>query len=203
MNKLSATAKKLDVFFKVIGVLLSIAAVACLVCLGIIAAGYIFDLAPEQIGTGYDNMEIGFLELQLAEGYAPDTDLVLLREAVQLALTSVFAFVCRFCVRCIRNILRPMTEGAPFHSAVSKNLKKIAILSLILGMAANCIRLVDQIILVHAIDLPALLTGGPIARVTVDYTFDISFLAAGAVLLLLSYVFRYGEQLQQLSDETL
>ena len=203
MNKLSSTAKKLDVFFKIIGVLLSIAAVTCLVFLGIIAAGYIFDLAPEQIGTGYDTVEIGFLELQLAEGSAPDTDLVLLRAAVQLAMTFICVLIGHFCVRCIRNILRPMAAGEPFHSAVSRNLKTIAILSIVLGAAVNCMQLADQYILVHAVGLTDLLTGGPITRVSVDYTFDISFLAVGAVLLLLSYVFRYGEQLQQLSDETL
>jgi hypothetical protein len=32
---------------------------------------------------------------------------------------------------------------------------------------------------------------------------DISFLICSGILLLLSYIFRYGSELQQLSDETL
>jgi len=35
------------------------------------------------------------------------------------------------------------------------------------------------------------------------FKIDLSFLIYWAILMLLSYVFRYGEQLQQLSDETL
>jgi len=39
--------------------------------------------------------------------------------------------------------------------------------------------------------------------VTGMFKIDLSFLIYWAILMLLSYVFRYGEQLQQLSDETL
>ena len=35
------------------------------------------------------------------------------------------------------------------------------------------------------------------------FSVDLTFLVYWAILLLLSYVFRYGEELQQLSDETL
>ena len=36
-----------------------------------------------------------------------------------------------------------------------------------------------------------------------NFEFDLTFLVLWAVLTLTSYVFRYGEELQQLSDETL
>ena len=38
---------------------------------------------------------------------------------------------------------------------------------------------------------------------TYNASFDMSFLAFAFVLFLLSYIFRYGAQLQQESDETL
>ena len=42
-----------------------------------------------------------------------------------------------------------------------------------------------------------------IRSVTVNYTFDLGFVIVFFVLLLMSYIFSYGAQLQQLSDETL
>ena len=56
---------------------------------------------------------------------------------------------------------------------------------------------------VFVFDLPALLVSEKIAHVGGLFEVDLSFLIYWAILMLLSYVFRYGEQLQQLSDETL
>ena len=52
-------------------------------------------------------------------------------------------------------------------------------------------------------DLPGLMISEKITHITGNFKVDLSFLIYWAILLLLSYVFRYGEGLQQLSDETL
>ena len=57
--------------------------------------------------------------------------------------------------------------------------------------------------MVHAFDLPSLLISEKITHITVSPNYDPTFLIYSAILLLLSYVFRYGQELQQLSDETL
>ena len=54
-----------------------------------------------------------------------------------------------------------------------------------------------------AYDLHLLLLSEKISHVEFMFVFDLSFLVVYGVLLLLSYIFRYGEELQQLSDETL
>ena len=56
---------------------------------------------------------------------------------------------------------------------------------------------------VFVYDLPSLLISEKIVHVDGMFRVDLTFLVYWAILLLLSYVFRYGEQLQQLSDETL
>ena len=96
-----------------------------------------------------------------------------------------------------------MKQGRPFSSEVSVNLKKIAILGIFSGIAINCVDLVERIMLAAAYDLPSLLISEKITRIEINYTFDLTFLIYSAVLLLLSYVFSYGTQLQELSDETL
>ena len=96
-----------------------------------------------------------------------------------------------------------MKEEKPFASVVSTNLGKLARLSINLGILYNIILLSEQIMMVFVYDLPGLLVGETITHVSGMFSIDLTFVVCWAFLLLLSYVFRYGEELQQLSDETL
>ena len=203
MNNLSKTAKTLDNFFHILQVLLSILCVAAVVGLAIIGAGFLFNLAPTTIGTNYELIDLAFIELEVAAAYAPTFQVMLLHAAVNLALGFVTAFIGRIGVKYIRQILQPMTQNQPFNSIVSNNLKKSATLSIILGVCYNLVTLVDQLMAVFVLDVPSLLISEKITHVTVNYSFDFTFLAVSGTLFLLSYIFRYGEELQQLSDETL
>lgn len=204
MEKLIKTATKLDKVFKVFQTLFTVLAIVAAVFVGIILLGWLLSWNPDTIATGYESLDIGFLELQIADAFAPDKWMVLLEAAIMLALTSICCVIGHFEVKCIRAILQPMTQGQPFSGAVSKNLKKLAILSIVVGIALNCTVLAEQIITVCAYDLPGLLLSDKITHIAINFgTFDLSFLVYSAILLLLSYVFRYGTQLQELSDETL
>ncbi len=203
MNNLSGTAKKLDKVFEIAHIVLGALAIACIVGVALIAAAYILKWDPAMIGTGYENMDIGFLELTIAESYAPDKWLVLLQAAITLLVSCRLMYDGRRGVGYIREILQPMAEEKPFDSIVSTNLKKLSRLSITLGILFNIITLSEQIIAVFAYDLPGLLVSEKITQVSGMFNLDLTFLVYWAILLLLSYVFRYGEELQQLSDETL
>lgn len=203
MNSLSNTAKKLDKVFEIAHIVLGALAIACIVGVALIAAAYIFKLDPEMIGAGYENFDIGFLELQIAEAYAPDKWLVLLQAAITLLVSCRLFYDGRRGVGYIRQILHPMIEEKPFDAVVSTNLKKLARLSINLGILYNIIILSEQIMTVFVYDLPNLLVSEKIVHIGGMFTLDPAFLIYWAILMLLSYVFRYGEELQQLSDETL
>lgn len=203
MTKLASTSRKMDRFFKVLDIFLAIGAVCCVVGLGIIAAGFLFNLAPEQIGTGYNSLELGFMEFQLAEGFAPDKKMLLLQTAIEIALTLICLLICKRCIGCIRRILEPMTKGKPFHSTVSINLKKLARLTLVFGITTNLVNAVLFALTARSFDLVNLFVSEKIVHIALNYHFDLTFLVIFAILLLLSHVFHYGEELQQLSDETL
>lgn len=203
MNNLSNTAKKLDKVFEIVHIVLGALAIACIVGVALIAVAYILKWDPSMIGTGYENFDIGFLELTVAENYAPDKWLVLLQAALTLAVSCRLLYDGRRGVGYIREILRPMTEEKPFDTIVSTNLKKLAKLSIHLGILYNIIILSEQIMTVFVYDLPGLLISEKISHVGGIFNVDLTFLIYWAILLLLSYIFRYGEQLQQLSDETL
>ena len=203
MNNLSNTARKLDKVLNIAHIVFGALAIACVVLVALIGVAYVLKWDPEMIGTGYENFDIGFLELTVAKQYAPDKWLVLLHAAILLSVTCRLCYDGRKGVGYIREILQPMIEEKPFTAIVSTNLKKLARLSINLGILSNIIILSDQIMSVFVYDLPALLVSEKITHVGGMFNVDISFLIYWAILTLLSYVFSYGEQLQQLDDETL
>lgn len=203
MNNLSNTAKKLDKVFNIAHIVLGAVAIACVVLLALIMLAYVLKWDPEMIGTRYENIDIGFLELTVAKQYAPNKWLILLQAAITLAAGFRLCYDGRKGVGYIREILQPMMEEKPFASIVSTNLKKLARLSINLGILANIIILADQFMAVFVFDLPALLISEKITHVGGMFNVDLTFLIYWAILMLLSYVFRYGENLQQLDDETL
>lgn len=203
MNNLSNTAKKLDKIFSIVHIVLGAVAIACIVIFALIGIAYVLKLDPEMIGTDYENFDIGFLELTVAKQYAPNKWLVLLQAAITLVAGFRLCFDGRKGVGYIREILHPMIEEKPFDRIVSTNLKKLARLSINLGILANVIILSEQIMTIFVYDLPSLLISEKITHVGGMLNVDLTFLVFWAVLMLLSYVFGYGEQLQQLADETL
>ena len=203
MNNLSNTARKLDKVLEIAHIVFGALAIACIVGVSLIAVAYVLKLDPSMIGTGYENFDIGFLELTVAESFAPDKWMILLQAAITLAVSCRLMYDARRGVGYIREILNPMKEEKPFDSVVSTNLKKLAKLSIHLGILGNIIILSEQILTVFVYDLPSLLISEKITHVGGMFQVDLTFLIYWAILLLLSYVFRYGEELQQLSDETL
>ena len=203
MNNLSNTAKKLDKVFEIAHIVFGALAIAGIVCTALIGAAYLFKWDPSTIGTGYDSLDIGFLELEIAESYAPDRWLVLLQAAVTLLISCRLFYDCRRGVGYIREILQPMKEEKPFDSVISTNVKKLAGLSIRLGILFNLISLFEQIMVVFFYGLPELMVSEKITQVTGMFSLDLTFLVYWGILHLLGYVFHYGEQLQQLSDETL
>jgi len=96
-----------------------------------------------------------------------------------------------------------MTEEKPFDSSASIHLRKLAKLSIRIGILWNIIILSETIVAIFVYDLPGLLLSEKISRIEGSIQVDLSFLIYWAILMLLSYVFQHGQQLQQLSDETL
>lgn len=203
MNNLTNTAKKLDKVFEIVHIVFGALAIASIVGVALIAVAYFLKLDPEMIGTGYASFDVGFLELELAEAYSPNKWLILAQAAFTLLVSCRLFYDGRRGVGYIREILKPMTEGKPFDSIVSTNLRKLARLSIVIGILWNIIVLTEQIIMIFVYDLPGLLISEKIVHVGGMFNVDLTFIVYWAILMLLSYVFQYGEGLQQLSDETL
>ena len=92
-----------------------------------------------------------------------------------------------------RRILRPMKEGQPFAETVSADMRRLGWLVLIAGGALSLIGLFNEQTITTPNDTLMVKTR----------QLDVTFLGVAAMLFLFSYIFRYGEELQRLSDETL
>ena len=203
MKNLIKTASILDKILHILYIATAVGAVTCLVGLGIIAVGVVFDLPPHMIGTGFQNAELGNITISVAEDQMPAFSVILGKIAVEIALTLLCLLIARKMVACVREILSPMKEGAPFHTSVSANLKNLAIHTCIIGVAMNSKDVLSNALTARAYNLANVMVNDQITHISISNVFDLSFLFIAAILLLLSYVFRYGEELQQLSDETL
>lgn len=203
MKDLVKTASILDKILHILYIATTVGAVTCLVGLGIIAVGVIFDLPPHMIGTGFQNADLGNITISVAEDQMPAFSMILGKIAVEIVLTLLCLLIARKMVACVREILSPMKEGAPFHTGISSNLKALAIHTCIIGIAMNVKDILSNALTVMAYNLSNVMISDQITHISITNVFDLSFLFIAGILLLLSYVFRYGEELQQLSDETL
>jgi hypothetical protein len=101
--------------------------------------------------------------------------------------------------RLVRKILAPMKDGLPFSEGVSANLKKLGWYSIACGVLFNVLDLIGKGMLAKA--LIASSAAGPVSY-SVQHNIDLTFILTAFVFFLCSYIIRYGEELQRLSDET-
>ena len=203
MEKMKKTAGILDTLCHILQICCIVAAVAALVGVLIVGAFFLFDLRPEQVASGYESLDLGFLELTLAEAVTPEPAAVLLNASVDMGLGAVMAVLAWLCVRCVRRVLSPMKEGLPFHRTAAEGTKKLAFLTILLGVISNAADMISLFLTVKTYQPTQVLLSDKVIATQLNYELDLSFLVIAAVLLLLSYIFSYGQQLQQLSDETL
>ena len=96
-----------------------------------------------------------------------------------------------------------MKEGNPFTVSVSSKIKRLAQIQLFGGLAATILKAIGESASILNFNLMDLFNLNVVERVSINYSFDLNFLFIAFIFYLLSYVFQYGEELQQLSDETL
>ena len=157
---------------------------------------------PELLRTDSNALRIGSLSFEFAGEVAADGGALLLYAWSVLAAAALFAALLWWALAILRKILRTMAAGTPFASGVSGEIRRLAFLSLGLGAVQNGIGLIEDWSLPRVFDIERLLENSAFRSVTVNYTFQADFVVVFLVLLLLSCVFRYGAELQKLSDET-
>ncbi len=202
IDKLSSTARKLGKFFKILQKIVLVCAIVMLSVLLVLTIANAVN-PNTVIGTQLNSVDIGGVTLVLAEELTPDNNSILAYVWVYAALGIVSVAVVWLALGYIRKILSPMGEGRPFHPDTAHYIKKLAILSLVLGIAQNIGGAVSTLAALKSFGLDKLVENGVITSVSANFTLELGFIVVFFILLLMSYIFSYGAELQQLSDETL
>lgn len=195
MEKIKKTSRIIDrvlsVFFWIIAVCAVIAVVSFTVIL----------LRGDEIPAGTSTAIIlGNYRVMLADAADYQVRPITLMTIINVALAAVFS--C-YVIRVLRQIFRPMSQGLPFTGSVSKSIRKIAWVQLIYGIIGIVLQTITNSIFYKSLDIASLFNPEKVTSCTLSIVSDGSFIIWFVLLLLLSHIFKYGEQLQQLSDETL
>lgn len=202
MKKLTTTAKRIDIFLKIIQIIIVTIGVLG-ICFLIWANGADLNSFSVPLTKKYLSLDGFRLEI-LPEWYLSPNDVkpLFLPAAGFIAF---FAAIFTIGLQLIRNILRPMKAGMPFAPTIPRDLKILSAYLLIggwggdfaIGLLRN--KFFETLNLSQLFDLSKV-------RAIADFPghqLDLSWLIIAALVLLLSFVFSYGQELQQLSDETL
>ena len=198
MEKMINSAK---FFHTLVKVLHGISNAAAWVC-GVVAV-LVWFLPKSAFLGGEETLSFGPLTITRV------TDGVLAPEWVRLEIFEIMLLACValvfacFVLRVVRRILEPMSLGQPFKENVADDIKKLAWTCLIGGAVVELAKAVGFLLIWGQRDPMDYFNPALVADVRLDYTISTWFVWVFALLMLMSHVFRYGQQLQQLSDETL
>jgi len=146
---------------------------------------------------------VGFLEIHYTHGLPYTRNAAITVNIFEMITTAALMGLYCWAIRILRHILRPITDGKPFAKTIWSDLNKLGWVSLGLCAMDNIADLGVVLIYEYAYPVRELLESGNIQSVHFRYHFEPAFAIIAAVLFLLSHIFHYGTQLQQLSDETL
>jgi len=144
-------------------------------------------------------LELGFVELHVSPDFLPENTRYAAFSSLFGAMLSMVGTWIMLGI--LIRIFGTMTDGRPFSAA--QHIRNLAWVYLVFSLINEIMTSVTETLQYTALGIPTLLTGGNIVSCMLRTEMDLGFLFVFAVLLLLSYVFRYGEELQHLDDETL
>lgn len=198
MDKMINSAKFFHTGSKVAYGILNAAAWIC----GVVAV-LIWFLPESAFWNGTESLNFGLVSIELkGDGMlAPIWVRTGIFEELLLCFIVLF-FACRV-LRIVQTILEPMTKGQPFMDTVAPNLKKLAWLCLIGGAVAEIAKTAYFSLLFSQRDLMNYFNSELVQNVEANLELNMWFVPVFVLLMLMSHVFAYGQQLQQLSDETL
>ena len=197
-SKMTRVAKNLDVFANIGGkITLGVGIVCVMVAfLTLIFGGKMF-------AGGAITLDLDFIKIHLNENTYVNDQFVKIYVFAATIGSSIICFLVYYVSNVLRKILAPMKIGRPFEAGISENLKRVGWFILIGGFFSELVGIVARILLIKAYSIDLLFTSASIAKTEFVFTMNFDFVLITCVVFFLSYIFTYGQVLQQESDETL
>ena len=198
LQKMRMTAEHLDRFAKIMSGFMKAGAIVCAVF-----AVLVLVFGESMFDTGHTTLDLDFVKLHLAPEYTDLNSAMRAYTVTGLAVGSAVLYGIFRGLHHLRLLLAPVKEGRPFEKEVSVQMKSIAWLILIIGAFIQIAGIVCRIFLSHAFPIEAFFASPAVTRIEYVYTMDFGFVLMFCLVMFLSRIFEYGQQLQQESDETL
>lgn len=201
MDKIKQTIPRLDRILRFFFVLILIFG-----GFSLLEGGFgIFKLLTDQDAalSGHMKLSSGFLELSSQSGFGISFGTAMTMNLVRAASAILTTIILCLGIRSLRRILDLLSFGLPFHTKVADELHRMAVLSTVYSFIDAFLRFVTNITLSRGYHIEATLANGEPLTVAFNDLSYYPYLVLVIALYFLSWIFRYGEQLQQLSDETL
>ena len=200
--KMNKTAKILDTFVKIFQIVAMIGIVASLVAAVVMGVCLMLDIPTEQLADVNSTITLDNMTLTLSEDFPISLEKTFVVGIGTMCVMAVYMGILYYFFKILRSIFAPMKEGKPFHDSVSLNLKKLgyggiamfvmeAVTSLVVGFLTMTVYPIQEMF------------GSAVTHIEYSVDVNMAYLFLAAICFLLSYIFNYGTQLQQLSDETL
>lgn len=194
MKKISSTANLLYTLTKMASVCIVVGA-----CLIIAAAVLLFAFDNTSM-IELTGLDLGVLTFELAEVDMTMLKSVFLCKMLPAAVLLGYGWLV---LRILLQILEPMKNGLPFNGSIADQMKKQCWLTVGGSVCSQLIGMATTTLMYKAYDFSTLFLNEHITRVTMNMEFDFGFVVLALVWYMLSCIFRYGEELQKQSDETL
>ena len=200
MEKLMKTSKTVDTILKVLYRIMMVAGIILLVSIGICVIAEVVGELPISEVSG---ISIGDVELVFSESVTVSKPFVLIEMGTVLVSALIMIAITGYMIKLLRNVLAPMIIGQPFNGTVSGNMKKLGIVVIIGGVVLDVVESISSNIAFYLYDVAEMFLSDAVSSITVNSTIGLDSILVGVLVILLSHVFRYGEELQQQADETL
>ena len=153
--------------------------------------------------TLFGSIRIDYLQLIFNDDLALNKDKMSMWLPLILLITAIFVFIIYKAVQTIESICTIAMDHTPFDVRVSNHIKNLAKYILAGGIVFNILEVCRVMYFKQIINFDLLFNPKYVTQIKFDIRIEFSFLIFAALIYLLSYIFRYGQELQQLSDETL
>ena len=152
--------------------------------------------------TLFGSIRIDYLQLIFNDDLALNKDKMSMWLPLIFLITAIFVFIIYKAVQTIESICTITMDHTPFDVRVSNHIKNLAKYILAGGIVFNILEVCRVLYFKQILNFD-LFNTKYVTQINFDIRLHLSFLVFAALIYLLSYIFRYGQELQQLSDETL
>ena len=153
--------------------------------------------------TLFGSIRIDYLQLTFNDDSALHKDKMSIWLPLIFLITAIFVFIIYKAVQTIESICTITMDHTPFDVRVADHIKNLAKYILVSGIVFNILEVCRVLYFKQILNFDLLFNTKYVTQINFGIRLHLSFLVFAALIYLLSYIFRYGQELQQLSDETL